>query len=276
MLKNFIKNFLKQVIFKRGSVVSILFGPLRGYKYIVNDNSGWASIYGGWEPEAVKVFLKILKPNQIIFDLGANTGIHSMLFSKLVGDSGKVFAFEPIEENIEEIEKVKELNNINNIFVINKAISDYCGTSQFMIASHHKQGSLLTQNNSENVQTREVTVATLDSLIQKGLEKPDFIKIDIEGAEANALAGFAKTITDCYPSLAIDLHNPEQDVKVGQFLAQHNYQVFRLLSPEAKNINQQKNLLDEIHQLDIGWPNPEGIWGTIFAIHPTRNININA
>jgi FkbM family methyltransferase len=61
---------------------------------------------------------------QVVYDVGANTGIHSLLFSRLVGPGGSVYAFEPLSENILEIESIKRLNAASNIVVVAEAIGD--------------------------------------------------------------------------------------------------------------------------------------------------------
>jgi FkbM family methyltransferase len=270
-------NFVKQIakfllvntLYKPGTVATILNGDLKGYKYRVNENSGWSSIYGGWESEAQKAYTKFIKQDDIIYDLGANTGIHSILFAKLVGMEGQVYAFEPLSENTREIESIIELNSIKNITILSKAISNFVGTTNFFIGKHNKQGSVVGIGCETGTKV-EVEVITLDELISKGLALPDFMKIDIEGAESLALEGFSQSITKCYPTFAIDLHTPQEDVKVAYFLKKYNYKFYRLKNGTAEKYTKQKELLVEIKNLDQGWPALDGVWGTVIAIHPSR------
>ncbi|MBD1215178.1 MAG: FkbM family methyltransferase [Dolichospermum circinale Clear-D4] len=273
-LKELLKSLLKITIYRPGTTASILMGQLRGYKYIVNDNSGWASIYGGWESESQKIYCQLLQSGQTVYDLGANTGIHSVLFSKLVGSEGKVFAFEPLAENLIELNSIIEINGISNIHIIGKAVGNTIGTLKFKIGKHNKQGSLVGIG-CETGDEVEVEITTLDNLIDEGLSLPDFIKIDIEGAESEALYGFSNFIKKSCPSFAIDLHTPEQDIKVGKFFLDYGYKLYRLNSPMSKKLTKQRKLLAEIPRLDLGWPDSKGVWGTIIAIHPTKKDSIN-
>jgi FkbM family methyltransferase len=273
--KELVKYILKKTIYKPNTTATILMGPLRGYKYLVDENSGWSSIYGGWEPTSQIIYQQLLSKGQTVYDLGANTGIHAVLFSKLVGLKGKVFAFEPLPENLTAITSITELNSIYNIYVIDKAIGNSIGTVKFKIGNHNKQGSLVGIG-CETGEEIEVVVTTLDHLIgSQDLEQPDFIKIDIEGAESQALYGFSQFIEKSYPSFAIDLHTPEQDVKVGKFFSQYEYKLFRVCSPTARKMTGQSKLLAEIPCLDLGWPDPRGVWGTVVAVHPSRKDTIN-
>ncbi|MDZ7962632.1 MAG: FkbM family methyltransferase [Aulosira sp. DedQUE10] len=268
-VKNFCKNLLKKTIYQPGTTVSILKGPLKGYRYVVNDNSGWASIYGGWEPSAQEIYHQLLKKGQVVYDLGANTGIHSAIFAKLVGIKGKVFAFEPLKDNIKELKSIKDLNHIDNIHIIDKAISNKTGVTSLKIGNHNKQGSLVGIG-CETGDEIKIEMTTIDNLIEDGLDLPDFIKIDIEGAESDALQGFTNSINKSYPSFAIDLHTPEQDIKVGKFFKEYGYKLYRLHNQLSQKLTKQNELLAEIPNLDAGWPDPNGVWGTIIAVHPSR------
>src|SRR5438067_1581983 len=100
-----LKARLKKVVFANGRVLPIIKGPLNGYKYYVKPDVGFASVLGGWEKKSQVVYLGSILKDFIVFDVGANFGIHSLLYSKLVGEKGKVFAFEPLPDNIDDIEK---------------------------------------------------------------------------------------------------------------------------------------------------------------------------
>ena len=80
----------------------------------------FAEIVAKWEP------LKILKPkkNDIVIDVGANTGYYSLRLSSLVGENGKVIAIEPDPQTFNSLTKNCELNNISNVDTHNIAISD--------------------------------------------------------------------------------------------------------------------------------------------------------
>jgi FkbM family methyltransferase len=254
-----VKRVLKTMVFKPGKTVTIWAGPLKGCRYVVNERSGWAPIYGGWEPEAQKMYQKYINRGKIVYDLGANTGIHSLLFSKLVGPEGKVFAFEPYPLNIYEIESINTLNKVTNVRIVSVAIANEIGSVQFKLGQHTKGGSL-TGIGGESGESITVKVETLDHLVDEGMDLPDFIKIDIEGGEADALQGFSRTMQRIHPTFFIDLHTPEQDVRVGKYFKSIGYSLFRL------NPSHRSPFLVPIKNLDAGWPDPDGVWGMVAAI----------
>lgn len=98
---------------------------------------------------------------------------------------------------------------------------------------------------------------TLDDFIEAGNSMPGFIKMDIEGDEADALEGLPKKIDHCYPEMIIELHNPEQDRRVGKFLYSHGYTAYRFDTFK-------KLKFEQVLDYKKVYPNSEGIWGTIF------------
>jgi hypothetical protein len=77
-----------------------------------------------YEPHIEKSVRKILKPNSIIFDIGANIGYHSLIFSELTGSQGKVFSFEGQKFLTELLTKTISENNLNNIYVVPHPVLD--------------------------------------------------------------------------------------------------------------------------------------------------------
>jgi FkbM family methyltransferase len=128
----------------------------------VGEDSGWAPIVGRWEPGAQAIYRRFVKPGDTVYDLGANTGLHSLLFSRLVGDSGQVFVFEPVPTNIDLIDSTIKLNGIRNITIIPKAISHIGGYVEFHLADNKKQGFIARVGDAGT--TMKVAATSLTSL----------------------------------------------------------------------------------------------------------------
>jgi FkbM family methyltransferase len=264
-----LKDGVMNVFFNKGRVMRIIKGPLRGYRYVVKRDTGFSSILGRWERRSQLVYQHSIFKDFVVFDLGANFGIHSMLYSKLVGKNGKVFAFEPLPGNVADIQQHINVNHIENIEVIGEAISDKTGVAEFKIAGHQTQGSLVGIGR-ETGALLTVKTDTLDNFCASRNVIPDFVKIDIEGAEGIALAGFHQKVALSYPFFSIDLHTPECDREVGKFLAHYGYEVYRVNDSSARAHRRWNTLLEKIDKLDEPWPNPTGIWGVVWAVHPSR------
>ena len=264
---NVIKELGKRVL-GDGIVLTIRKGHLKGKKYRLNKYSALAPLFGGWEKDSQRIFEAFVRKGDVVYDLGANTGIHSMHFSQLVGAHGLVYAFEPMPFNVAEIELVIKLNQIENIEIVPKAVSNTSGNCDFALGNHTKAGSL--EVGLESTQVVKVAVVTLDDLVAHGMRVPDFLKIDIEGAEGAALEGMDRTASLHHPSMYIELHNPEQDVRVGRFLQRHGYDAYRLRTDQAVQLSGQVNFLKKIPRLDVGYPEPDGIYSLLVAVHPQR------
>lgn len=105
------------------ATVKILQGPLKGKKWFKNSgvNGYWLGTY---ELEKQKFFEKTVKKGNVIYDIGANVGFYTLLAAELIGEEGKIFAFEPLPRNIFYLKKHIKINKFNNIVVIEAAVSD--------------------------------------------------------------------------------------------------------------------------------------------------------
>lgn len=263
MIKEWGKTLLGQ-----GVVLKIRRGPLRGMRYRLNRYSSLSPLWGGWERDTQAIFEAMIQPGDCVYDLGANSGIHSMHCSRLVGAQGRVYAFEPMRFNLDEIELVKRLNRLDNLEVRAEAVGERAGRARFALGLHTKGGSL--NPNHSATEFVEVEVVAIDELIRKGARAPDFVKIDIEGGEGMALLGMQEALSREHPSMYIELHSPEQDRQVGRILLEQGYSAYRVRSPQAQVLSGQQRFLAPIERLDEGFPHPQGVYGMLLAVHPAR------
>lgn len=141
--------------------------------------------YEKWETELVK---EIISEGMTVADIGANVGYYSLIAAKLVGNNGKVYAFEPEPENYELLVRNIEINGYTNVVPVNKAVSNECGKTKLFINRVSSSRHSFSQNNvTDEAGSVEVEIITLDEFF-KG-EKVDFIKMDVEGAEGLILDG---------------------------------------------------------------------------------------
>jgi FkbM family methyltransferase len=199
-------------------------------------------IYGGWEPDLHEIIQQHVRPGSVVYDLGANFGIYTLLFAKLVGPTGKVYAFEPMEEIMAELQANVELNRFSNVEFVRSAVSDTSGFVEFRVGDHAGSGHLESADACHvNVgKTLKVPTTSLDDFVQAGAAPPSFIKIDIEGAEGLALTGASQLLTKHRPMIAVEVHSPEQSKIVGAALARAAYSGF-LLQPNRPAVDDLAN-----------------------------------
>lgn len=155
---------------------------------------------GTYEPHVTGVFVEKLKPSMSVVDIGANIGYFTMLAAKLVGSSGRVTAIEPNPANVKLIEASRRVNSFDQVTIVQAAAGRAVGL--LMLNSSFSNGTTagLSDNLTNLLDATTVPCLVLDDLIGVG-KLVDFIKIDVEGAEYNALFGFRETIARCHPTI---------------------------------------------------------------------------
>ena len=155
------------------------------------------------------------EPGDVVIDGGACLGDTAVTFSNAVGSQGKVFSFDPVSEHIEVLNHNAEQADIQNIVVCP------CG-----VGDQEVEGQPISLNRFDpgfSVFDKPVPIRSLDSLFAEGaFEKVDFIKLDVEGFELNALAGAKNCIHRFHPKLAVSLyHKPDDIFEIPAWIQKH-------------------------------------------------------
>lgn len=141
------------------------------------------------------VMRNFVKNGDTVFDVGAHFGFYSLLLSELVGEKGKVFAFEPNPELLPSLRKT--IQPLVNIELHEIALSDRDGKVNLFVPEDASMASLSdwTDGIAGNVHTVACEMRRLDDLVEAGeLPIPQFIKCDVEGAELAVFTGATKTL----------------------------------------------------------------------------------
>lgn len=146
-----------------------------------------------------------------VIDCGVCWGDTTFEFACSVGKKGKVYAFEFIPFNLEVIQKNKEINPeiSERILVIDKAVWGQSGKKVFF--TDDGPGSRVQFEPFDGAHGDCTTLSIDDMVTAKKIEKVDFIKMDIEGAEPHALFGATQTIKKFKPKLAISIYHNLSD-----------------------------------------------------------------
>jgi FkbM family methyltransferase len=202
------------------TVLPILQGKLRG-KLWITGSSNHGCWLGSYEYEERILFEKTVDKGSIVFDIGAHVGFYTLLASILVGSEGKVFSFEPVPRNVCYLREHLRINNVSNVIAIEKAVSDSCGTTYF--ETNIFSTSMGHFKNDGNLQVETVS---LDGLIEERvIPVPNFIKIDVEGAEFLVLSGAKKLLESNEVTIFLATHGGEVRRKCCQFLKSMNYKL---------------------------------------------------
>jgi FkbM family methyltransferase len=155
------------------------------------------------------------RPGDYVIDGGGCWGDTALYFASEVGDSGKVFSFEFLPENMDILRRNLSLNPAltSRIELVPKALWD--GSGEVIRYRAGGPGTSLTRDHpDEDSDALEVTTTTIDDLARsRNLPRIDFIKMDIEGAELKALAGAEETLRTHRPRLAISAYHGNDDLR---------------------------------------------------------------
>lgn len=171
-------------------------------------------------------FPVIVEKGDIVLDCGANFGVATLLFAKKAGQSGKVIAIEPETQNYLILQKVVELNKdkIATIIPLKIAVFRENTTLDLYIANkpgdHTISPYYLERKDKFSDKKETVKALKIDTIVKDlGLERVDFIKMDIEGAEIDALIGAKQTIKTYKPKLAIcSYHRPNDSDQIKKLI----------------------------------------------------------
>tara|TARA_Y100000588_G_C14031884_1_gene829020 strand:- start:72 stop:935 length:864 start_codon:yes stop_codon:yes gene_type:complete len=164
-----------------------------GFTLYLDDADSLALSYNKqYEAEETQFFVDNVKEGMRIVDVGANIGYYTTLFSRLVGPTGFVTAFEPDPTNFSLLKKNCEVNGCNNVKLENLALSDQDGTATLHL-SEVNRGDHRMSSSDENLETIEIKTVLLDDFLdhQKGF---DLLKMDIQGHEFHALKGMDRLL----------------------------------------------------------------------------------
>jgi len=179
----------------------ILQGKLRGFKWIAG-SSNHGCWLGSYEHHKRKAFEKWVAEGSVVFDIGANAGFYSLLASVLVGPQGKVFAFEPLPQNLGYLKEHLRMNRIKNVSVIDAAVAACPGVAHFAAGLTLSMGHLAADG------FLTVRTVSLDEMVGSGkLPPPDCVKIDVEGGEAEVLLGAKLLLRELHPTIFLATHS---------------------------------------------------------------------
>ena len=136
-----------------------------------------------------------VKNDAVVFDIGAFKGDTAYFFSKKCSNKARIYAFEPDENNYKVLLKIKEKYKLNNVI-----------TKNILLSNAEKEIDFISM--IENTPTIKKNAITIDKFVEENnIEKIDYIKMDVEGAERTILEGAIKTIKKFKPSLAIAIYH---------------------------------------------------------------------
>jgi len=192
-------------------------------------------VYGEWAQREMDLLKEWIAPGDVVIDVGAYIGTHTLFFARAVSPGGRVIAVEPQRLPFQILCGNIALNSLSNVYTYMAAAGRESGTVSIPAIDYEQSNnfsafSLLPILASDDPWFgEEVPVMTLDGL---KLQKCKLIKIDVEGMEADVLRGSLSTIQKLKPILYVENNNRGDSTELVRLIRDLGYDIWIHTSPE--------------------------------------------
>ena len=195
--------------------ITIPHGAAAGLRFNAGGaNPGYA--LGTSEPLVQDALLRHVRPGDVVLDIGANVGFHTLIAARIVGPVGHVYAIEPFPQNVAALAHNVALNAFTQVTVIEAAAWRVEGRADLIVSGEPTWARLDAVRERGGAETSvPVRLVAIDDLVREALVRPPaVVKMDIEGAEIEALQGMARTLAAWRPTVICEMHGRNADFAV--------------------------------------------------------------
>lgn len=207
-----VKELVRRVLPSNIRPRRVLWGPVRGYKLTTSWHDYPAGVAGRAEPELIAWFAREVRPGETWLDIGAHYGYTSLALCRLVGDTGRVFAFEALLRTAGHLATTRAVNRLHQLTVVPFALSDAPELSVVDVTTWKGMAqpvSLPEQYRPDDRPPESIYHISLDAIWHalQGTSGPiSGIKIDVEGMELAVLRGMQTLLGRYRPKLVVEVH----------------------------------------------------------------------
>lgn len=217
-----LKQIIRSILPRNIRPYRIMSGPLAGNIIVTSWHDYPAAILGRTEVHLLKWFSQSVNLGETWLDIGAHYGYTAIALCKNVGDSGKVFAFEPLLSTAGFLARTRFINRLNNLSVIPVALGSNDRIEEIKLP--------IVRGMIDSTRTdgwkESIYVAGLDwlwQIISPENQKIDGVKIDVQGMEVSVLSGMKNILCEHRPKLVLELHPGVDRAQVLDLLEQAGY-----------------------------------------------------
>ena len=237
------------------------YGPML---FLANDQYIGKSLdsYGEFSQGEMDLLEQVIQTGQVVLDIGANIGTHTVFFAQKVGPAGSVIAFEPQRVLFQILCGNVALNSLKNVHTRHAAVGREPGSATVPTLDFTNVGNYGGLSLEGRTQGEEVPLLTVDQL---NLSAYHMIKIDVEGMESEVLAGAEQTIRRCHPLVYVENDRQAKSAALIEQLLGLEYRLYWHLPP----LFNPQNYRGETENLFKGI-----ISANMLGIHRSANQNI--
>jgi len=222
--KTFLKSLLATILGTRPRVHRIPFGPVRGRKIFMSPQISLRMWFGVDEPWIARLCEKLLRPSDVVYDLGAHVGYTTVLFAHALKGTGAIHSFEILPSTADYLQQTVQANGFENvtIHIVGLGAED----AVYELPVGPTAMTSLRAKKLEGQKCEQGKVVKLDNYWREnGLPLPTLIKMDIERAEIDCLMGSLELIKTCRPTMIIAFHSKDLLRQGYTLLTSHDYEL---------------------------------------------------
>ena len=164
--------------------------------------------------EEINAIKEFVKKGDTVIDVGGNLGFFVLILNELVGNSGKIYSFEPSKNLNQKLASTIKINNLRNVTLVNLALGESEGSTTLHYNPKQSGLSSIVNGFEGNTLAEKIKITTLDEFSSNISERVSFIKIDTEGYEPQVLRGSKGFIKRDRPTIYIELGGDHQKFSV--------------------------------------------------------------
>jgi len=207
---------------------------LNAWESTIENEIFWNGLGKTWEPKTINLWINLSQKSKVIFDIGANTGIYSLIAGKL-NPNTKIISFEPSNLIIPKFKRNMIDNNLD-VQLIEKGVSNECGTKVFYdVKGNHQSSASLSDQKLKyfegfkgEINEYRIETTRLDTFINKTGIIPDLIKIDVELHEPEVIEGMGELLFKHKPTLIIEVLTDAVAEKLNKLFDKSSYRFYEL------------------------------------------------
>ncbi|MCK7594461.1 FkbM family methyltransferase [Pseudomarimonas salicorniae] len=159
-----------------------------------------------FEPHMVQLFRALLGNDEVVCDIGANLGLTALFFSSV---AKQTYAFEPSPTTFKFLSQNLSRNGIGNVEALNIGLGECEAETSITFATNNRSGAYVSEKvrPSQGHTTECIKIRTLDSVCGERNLRPTFLKLDVEGFEQSVLRGARRVLSDCQPTVVLEMNH---------------------------------------------------------------------
>ena len=179
-----------------------------------------------WFEDEIRFVRRWLRPGMQAIDVGASYGVYTVAMTRAVGGAGRVWAFEPTPQVADYLQRSLNLDDSGHCTVLRSAVSDHTGTVALASGAEPELNAVSAAGKGY-----QVPAVTLDQMsTEHGWQDADFLKLDVEGHEYEAIRGSAGFLASASPLVMLEIKAGNRfELRALDLLQEMGYDAYRLL-----------------------------------------------